>query len=126
MSWDARFRVASDTLTADAIDEVLRNVARQFRVEVWRDKTGGALEPGDVGFAEAVAEPDREGEPLIWQFRFRAVDGERPSAALQFIMDADGWEGSTSSFDVDPACSDDLSYIYERVKELLGGVDEDI
>lgn len=125
MSWDMSFGIASQSLTADAIDKVLRDVAREFRLEVWRDKTDGALEPGDEGFAEAAADPDIDGEPLTWRFRFREVDGARPTAALHFSRDDGGWQGSTSSFDVDPACLDELNYVFERTRELLGGVMDD-
>jgi hypothetical protein len=126
MSWDARFRTTSGALTIEDLDAVLRKVAKEFRLELWRDKTDGALDPGDDGFAESLAEPDVDGEPLVWRLRFSEVDGERPTAALRFTREDDGWVGATSSSDVDPACFDDFNFVYERTKELLGGVDEEL
>ncbi len=126
MSWDASFRFARDAHNAESLHSVLRTVAREFRIEVWRDKTDGALQPGDEGFVEAAAEPDVDGEELTWRFRFAAADGEQPMAALHFTEDEDHWSASISNLDVDPQCFGDFSLVFERIKQLLGGVDDDV
>jgi hypothetical protein len=131
VSWDATFTFDWETLDRERLKKTLGEVVRRNRgVVMTHDPKlvdpdpDTYVRPGYEHLDEDEDEDeDEDDEEVVWYFGF---PGKRTAwASVSFTVDDEGCYAWTTHEDVDPACLDAFSDLFEEIREALGGHDED-